>query len=335
VLVTAAGFTRLTSFGVLEVTNVNPPDEGSSVAYDALVQVCVPTPFSDCSLTDDVALPLTDPASGTGNDSGLTMPVSGTFPTAIGDVDYALDSLVLHLDGTSDRLDSGPAEASYDVLRLPLGCGVVGADGRITDRAGDSVTIAEPVTIEGCPTMTSRTARGIAPYRARLDVTATAGARSIDHYVWDFGDGSRRTTDDPSATHAWARTWRKVASRTVTVRAVDVAGARSDPEHIHLTGSALGLSAPRAARRGARIVLSGVLRGGESRLGGRRVTILACAKSGGGCHRVARTRTLRRGADRGSYRVHVRLRRTTTWRVDFSGGHALLGVSARHRVHAR
>jgi hypothetical protein len=31
----------------------------------------------------------------------------------------------------------------------------------------------------------------------------------------------------------------------------------------------------------------------------------------------------------------VRLRRTTTWRVDFSGGHALLGVSARHRVHAR
>lgn len=331
--ITGSGFfdgEHTSTFGIQHVTNVNPTTVAGAVEeYDVLVTLCVPSPVGPCTSEQNVDLTLSVGRPGGSDQPEITFPVSGdTSVSGIG-VHYSLDTLALNLHGRSNQLDTGPADRTYTALRLPARCGTVHGDVRATDTANDSVLLAQPITLLGCPTVSALSASGIAPYRAAFTATAAGAGRPVTHYRWTFGDGTHATTKSRTVKH----TYRNSRTRRVTVTAVDSAGALSRTRGVTLAGSRLTLAAPKKAAKGSRISLSGVLTKGKKRLGGRHLILSGCSATGHHCHVIARPTTRSGGGHVGTYVLHVTLLRATKYQVAFNGGPRQLGARAARTAH--
>jgi hypothetical protein len=324
------------TFGIQRVTNVQ--GTGDVAEYQVTYTFCLPTPLGPCSSQSSGTTSLTVDTVGDGT-VGATVewPVSGTVTYPVGggsvQVDYSLDSVELNLLGRSDQLATGhSADRPYDVLRLPATCGEVSVGGSATSEAGSIVVVPRSLTVTGCPTSTTPTAVGTAPYRASFATTgASPVGRTIDHFVWDFGDGS-----DPVSTAlgAVAHTFPSSAARVVSVVAVDGAGARGTAASVQLPGAKLTLLGRSPVVRRARTLLHGLLSSAGTGLAGRELTLTRCAPTGKQCARVGRTTTLS-GRHRGEYAFTVRPRSSSLYRVDFAGGTSLLGTRAARLVRVR
>lgn len=316
---------KTTTFGIQRITNVQATDALAEYQVDAVA--CVPVSGA-CDSQQAVTATLVVPQGGTTAGATLGMSVAGTvtfdgggFPVV---VRYSLDTFTLNLSGRSDQLaDGGTADQLYDVLRMPATCGDVSAGGSATS---DLATVAVPVSVPvtGCPTVEDLTATGVAPYQAAFSATAASPLeRAVDGFVWGFGDGDADTTATGETTH----TYPDSAARSVSVVAVDSAGARSEPVVVDLAGSRLTLKGKSIVAKGHRTRLRGALTSAGEGLADKKVRLLRCKKSGAACKRVART-TTSAGDHPGRYAFRVRVTRPAAYRVTFAGGPMLLGTRA-------
>jgi len=106
----------------------------------------------------------------------------------------------------------------------------------VTDAQGDTDTATIDVTVgNDPPEITSLTAAPAAPDTGDdVEFNATADDPdddAIDHYEWDFGDGTTKDDGDATETHAYGAP----GTYTVKVVAVDVRGAASAEETIDVT----------------------------------------------------------------------------------------------------
>ena len=218
---------------------------------------------------------------------GVEIPVTWqqSYSTGIGtgSADLSFDSLHLTFRGTSDETTTGSVDPTT-VVSLPRACGadefVVGA----TDRSGATVSHTDAVTIGGCPTVTSlKASAGPSPQQLTFTAAASAGARPVSGYYWTFGDGSAARTTTPTVTHQYVTS----TPRSVTVTALDSAGAISDAVPVKLAGTTVTAAQVGVAK------LAGTIADASSgkRIDGT-VRLYRCssgAKTISACNRVATT----------------------------------------------
>jgi PKD repeat protein len=213
------------TFGVSKVVNVNPPPAGDAVEWMLTFQYCI---NGICGLPPQ-QVPLEVPASGTGPvDPQLhvllrtTIDLSGAGG---GSADVSLDTGSLHFNSQSDQVDGGGTLPQPAVIaRMPLRCGTDNATASIFDVAATSVSIGDSFSVTGCPTARfSGTPDGLA---VALDGSASStpvAGRTVKKWIWNFGDGSTRTTTVPTVSH----TYTIYGDHTVKLRVADSAGALS------------------------------------------------------------------------------------------------------------
>jgi hypothetical protein len=320
------------TFGIQRIVNVHAT--AAYADYDVQFTACVSTPFGSCvtPTNGDLHLVVAQPPSGQAARS-VTLVTAGTssfgFPGGTANVDYSLDSLTLNLQGTSNQLGNGTAaDATYDVLRLPLTCGAVSSSGAATDRASASATVPLSVTIAGCPTVAAVT--GVVSDGRVATLTATASSplgRTIKSYEWAFGDGATATTTGATVQHTYDAT----AVRGVVVTAIDQFGARSTPLTTMLQPSAITAKGPTKVTKGKKFKLKGSLTSAGSALAGRTLTVQRCKSNGQKCVQVATATTKASG----KYAVKVSAKKPSLFVIAYAGGASVFGSSASRVVKVK
>ncbi len=110
----------------------------------------------------------------------------------------------------------------------------------VTDAEGATDTATVEITVgNDPPTLTGVTANPATGVETGDEVAFTAAGYedpdddAVDRYEWDFDDGTTAETDGATANHIFAAP----GTYTVSVVAVDVRGAESDPETVNVTVS--------------------------------------------------------------------------------------------------
>jgi PKD repeat protein len=131
-------------------------------------------------------------------------------------------------DGTVRSL--GPISSS-NVAHLYATSGTFTVTATVTASNGATAPAVSSYVV--IPLVASLTAPSSGSVNSVLSFTATASTgASIDHYVWDFGDGASATSSGPTTTHAYAT----AGTFTVTVRVVPTVGAAvTTTAQVHVT----------------------------------------------------------------------------------------------------
>jgi PKD repeat protein len=223
------GSTFSGSFGISKAVNVNPPPTGDAVEWMLTVQYCVTIGFQVCSFPPQ-SIPVEVPASGSGPvDPELHVPLREqvAIPAGAGGgtADISLDVASVHWNGESDQVDGGTTLPQPEVIaRMPLRCGIDSATASIFDVAGASLSIGQILAVTGCPTARfSSKPNGFAVDLDGSASTTPIAGRTVKKWIWNFGDGSARTTTVPTVSHTYAT----YGDHTVKLRVADSAGALS------------------------------------------------------------------------------------------------------------
>ena len=219
------------TFGISRVVNLNPPAAGDAIEWRLTINSCADvfgSPF--CNFLQQ-SFPVEVPVSGSGSSVDPTFHVPLRTRVEIsgaaggGYADISLDMASLHWDSKSAKLDDGTTLSQpKTIAKMPLRCGTDNATASVFDVAGASVSIGQSFTVTGCPTARfSATPNGFAVNLDGSASTTPVAARTISKWMWNFGDGSTRTTAVPTVSHTYAT----YGDHIVKLRVADSAGALS------------------------------------------------------------------------------------------------------------
>jgi len=224
---------RTATFGIIDLHNVRT-ETGSHYDADVIVTFKKSDLAQPTTFTGTFSLAGTISTTGA---PGIIMPMSWQqqYSTGVttGTADVSIDSLHLALLGTATETTAGSTTPAT-VITTARTCGTDDVVLSATDRAGVTVSHTQPLSVTGCPAVTSLTAAaGQRAGLARITAATTAGARPVSTYYWAFGDGAKAETSSPTVTHEYVAG----APRTVTVIAGDAAGAISSAKTLTLAGT--------------------------------------------------------------------------------------------------
>jgi hypothetical protein len=218
------------TFGVAKIVNRNPPSQDDYGDYDVTIDltVCVQLCVNTSTVTEAT---IAQPAQGMPAAVVFNLTTDGTTPITNGSISYALNSFSFHVDGQSSQLDTGPAGQTYTILALPVDCGTASGSSSFVSHNSATVAVPESVTVTGCPTavLAKPVVQGTsASFDGSGSSTAVTG-RTITHWDWTFGDGTKAVTTIPTVSHKYAPGSTYAASLVVR----DSAGARSSSAEVN------------------------------------------------------------------------------------------------------
>jgi PKD repeat protein len=329
------------SFGIKKIESVDPPTVVGAVIDDLVtLDFCVNTALGACSLPTTVQAHLVG-LPGTGTDPGpITMTAKSSYDYNYGPgtahADGSLDSITLHLLGSSTHLSDGTVVQSRTTLAMPRTCGANVAGLSVTDRHADTLALTMSLPTTGCPTAAFTDAETV-PLAVSLNgagSTTPLAGRTLARWHWTFGDGTSAVTTGAGTTH----TYPAPGARTVALQVEDSLGALSPVVSRTIAGSTLSLGAsPSTVVYGGATRLSGVLRtsGTTTGLGGRTVNLLRCTATYGACVKAAAVLTSKTSSTLGRFDFVIKPAANTGYRVEFGGGVHQLGTRAQGVVTVR
>jgi hypothetical protein len=247
---------RQGSFGILGISNRNPPAPGLYLDADVFISYCF-TYSSSCDIADDFSVPLQVPEpSGDPIDSlSFNFFTNTTFPPIFPlcslacdpEADLAFGQFTLNLNGVADESFEDPV-----FLALPARCGSAEGGVRFTSHdptTPKSVGFPEALLVAGCPE--AAFTHDVHGYRVTFDGSSSStltDGRELAKFKWNFGDGKSKTTTEPTVDHTYERS----DDYQVRLTVIDSEGAISSlvTHTVHDSKTTLGVDKTRQVLKG-------------------------------------------------------------------------------------
>lgn len=137
-------------------------------------------------------------------------------------------------DGTVENLGALPASSSQTHIYPDSGPYTVSATATMTDGTTEPAVSSSIAAGAFAVGISSSNTNPDVNTPVTFTATVTPNTVNVDHYVWNFGDGTTRSTDGPVATHTYGEASRNQA-RVVTVTVVPVVGrSRSNSVNVQV-----------------------------------------------------------------------------------------------------